>query len=558
MSSIRSFWTCALTSVSLISLSACASFAPFSQSTAEAEPAAAVKEAKANTPKTYEPNWDSLTDREFPEWLLDAKFGIYAHWGLYSVPAFYGEWYGRVMYDPDGEVIEEHTKRYGGPDKFGYKDFADDFTAEHFDAAEWADLMEASGAKYAGIAVVHHDGFALWDSEHGDWDVGDRGPKRDLFGDLVTELNKRDLKTIATFHQFRQFNWFVPDKMLEDEELARASGYDLFDPENSGIYWNKYVANFDDFIDHWRARVSEVIDKYHPDVIWFDSGAFRSVGKEDIVMDVLAEHFNDGQKRGAEVEVMNKMTLSGGLNFPDNFGIWTYEEGRDRAENTTNPWVDDMKVSADDRGWGYLENQTYRKPGRVIDGLVDRVARGGGLLLSLSPKADGTLPEGQKSLLLEIGEWLKVNGEAIYGTRPWKTEAEGPVARHIHFPYVWQHKTPSWHFEHADWEDIRFTTKGDDLYAIALGWPEHGELFISALRDSELKGSVSKVTLLGHDEPIKFQDTPIGLRLIMPEKRPNEYAYTFKIHQTEKVEKSNEIDASFFHGNSKDEGKEDK
>jgi alpha-L-fucosidase len=480
----------------------------------------------------YEPNWKSLSDHDVPEWLQDAKFGIYAHWGVYSVPAYFNEWYPRYVYEDRHPVQVEHTRRYGPPTEFGYKDLAPLFTADKFDAAEWADLIAESGARYAGIAVVHHDGYALWASDLGRWDVGDIGPKRDVYGELVTELRARDLKIISTFHQFRQFDWYLTPEMQADEDYARGTGYDLFDPANKEIYWNRYVATFDEFIDFWKARVNEVIKKYQPDVLWFDGGKFRQSGKEGDILELLAGYFNHASTLGKEVEVLNKLPSSMKWNFPRSFGALTYEEGRDRPGYVDKPWIDDLKVSAATMGWGYLEGQTYLDPDEVIDGLIDRVARNGGLLLSLSPKADGTLPAGQKHLLREMGAWLKVNGEAIYATRPWKTHAEGAVTKFIQIQvrdtgdlrYKWK-------FAGADAQDIRFTTRGDRLFALFLGWPEDKLVLINSLRNESLERPVSGVRLLGHEGRIGFSMTEVGLQLELPETPPNPYAYVFEILQ---------------------------
>ena len=485
--------------------------------------AAAAPPARAAAKKD-QPNWDSLIAHEVPQWLLDAKFGIYAHWGVYSVPAYGNEWYARRMYDKANPVHRHHVKTYGDPAKFGYKDLVPKFRAEKFDPDAWADLIRKSGARYAGIAVVHHDGFGLWSSDVNRWNAGKMGPKRDLYGDLVKSLRKRDLKIIATFHHIRTFNWYLPPSG-KAREAAKKAGWDLFDPEYADLYWNEYTGKYEDFIAQWKAKVKEVTDKYRPDVLWFDGGKFQDPASRHHVLEILSYYLNRSVEWGKGVEVLNKLPVSMRFNFPRKFGMLTFEEGRDRGEKVDRPWVDDMKIG--DRSWGYVVGMKYRPAGEIIDGLIDRTARGGGLLLSLSPKADGTIPAGQRKVLLEMGKWLETNGEAIFGTRPWKVHAEGPVSKLRRG----RRKHTKWVFDNCSAEDIRFTCRGDKLYAIALGWPEGPTLTIKTLAAGAgvPGGRIASVTLLGCREKIKWSRTSGGLVLTLPAGKPHDYAYAFRI-----------------------------
>jgi len=433
-----------------------------------------------------------------PEWLLDAKFGIYANWGVYSVPAFETEWYAKWMYDKDtkrSSVYQHHVQKYGDPSQFGYKDFVPMFKAEHFDADQWAQFIEASGAKYAGMAVVHHDGFLLWDSQISRWNAKQMGPKRDVYGELVTALRKRGLKTIATEHHLRSFNWYVPDSdnygVLKDPQkaaqLIKDRGWDLADPRWADLYWNELAGKrYADFIVEWQAKVREIIDKYQPDVLWFDGGDFRGTETEKIVLDLLCYYHNRAASWNKPVEVLNKLAGNKKFNFAENYGILTFEEGRDRNAQLVHPWIDDMKIS--DKGWCYIEGQQYKPAQEIIHGLVDRVARGGGLLLSLSPKADGTIPNEQKQVLLELGSWLKVNGRAIYSTRPWTTHAEGDESKLKHGRL--------WTFGNCDATDIRYTRSkdGKTLFAIVLGVPK-GDVTFRSLGSEAVK--IESVSVIG-------------------------------------------------------------
>jgi len=475
----------------------------------------------------YEPSWESLTRHPVPEWLQDAKFGIYAHWGVYSVPAYGNEWYARRMYDKKDKmgVFEFHRKKYGDQATFGYKDLVPMFKAQNYDPDEWADVIKRSGAKFAGIAVVHHDGFGLWDSDVNRWNAGKMGPKRDLYGDLVEALRrKKDMRVIATFHHIRTFDWYLPADPKAVEE-GRKAGWDLFDPKYKVFYWNRYIGEFDEFIAQWQAKVREVIDKYRPDVLWFDGGKFQETGSQEIVLSVLSYYCNKGEEWGKQVEVLNKLPTSMRFNFPREFGVLTFEEGRDRPIEVDRPWIDDMKIST--TSWGYIEGQTYKPANEIVDGLIDRVSRGGGLVLSLCPKADGTINQAQKDVLLAMGEWLETNGEAIYGTRPWKIHAEGPTDK----VRMKRGSHTKWVFDNCDSGDIRFTRKGTDLYAIALGWPDDGELTIRTLGTGTAvsSGGISSISMLGSGDKLEWSRDEDGLTIKMPRQKPCEYAYAFKI-----------------------------
>lgn len=467
----------------------------------------------------YRADWDSLARHPMPEWLLDAKFGIYAHWGVYSVPAYQTEWYARRMYERGTKFNEHHTQKWGPIEKFGYKDFIPLFKAERYDAQEWARLIAASGARYAGLAVVHHDGFLLWDSAISKWNAKQMGPKRDVYGELVAALRNRGLKTIATEHHIRTFNWYLPGTNgfgegdiskiaaeLRDQKL------DLTEPAYADLYSNAITSTYDEFMTKWRAKLHEVIDKYQPDILWFDGGNFRGKATEKTVLEVLAHYHNQAAARGQQVEVLNKLPGTMKFNFPENYGILTFEEGRDRGATVPRPWIDDMKIS--DIGWGYVEGQKYKGAGEILAGLVDRVARGGGLLLNLSPQSDGTIPEEQKNALAEVGTWLKVNGEAIYGTRPWTVHAEGDESK---LRETGAH--PKWKFTNCDASDIRFTRpkNGGTVYAIPLAWPAGGaELTIKSVNARTFPGTIARVTLLGRDGDLKFARSAEGLRVTLP------------------------------------------
>ena len=478
---------------------------------------------RSNDP--YQPDWSSLVKHQNPQWLLDAKFGIYAHWGVYAVAAYKSEWYGKMMYDPYDKrgAYEYHRKTFGPQHEFGYKELIPRFRAEHFDPDHWADIIRKSGAKYAGIAVVHHDGFGLWDSDVYRWNAGKMGPKRDLYGDLVKALRRRDLKIIATEHHMRTFDWYLPNAEVQEEQ--KKAGIDLYDPRFADFYWNRHTSAKPAFVRQWQLKLLEVMDKYRPDVLWFDGGDFSSPDVAQAVLSSLAHYYNQAAARNAEVAVLNKFAGTMKFNFPEEFGVLTYEAGRDRPDFVAKPWIDDQSIA--EVGWGYAQDLVLRSPREIIVGFVDRVARGGGLLLSLAPMANGLIPENQQQVLAEIGEWLKVNGEAIYGVRTWRVQTEGSTEKLVYH----QAKHRRWRFDAANAEDIRFARRGNDLFAIALGWPDDGTLRIKTLRAGVRLGTggIAKVSLLGSSHPVRWRQTAEALEVELPSEKPCKHAYALKL-----------------------------
>jgi alpha-L-fucosidase len=344
--------------------------------------------------------------------------------------------------------------------EYGYKDLIPKFTAEKFDADEWAELFKKSGAKFAGPVAEHHDGFAMWDTKYSEWNAAKMGPKRDVVGELEKAIKKRDMKFVTAFHHAA--NWFffpVSDRR-----------YDTGDPMYSGLYGQPHkrgAMRNQAFLDEWYGKIIEVIDNYSPDFIWFDF-ALDSIA-EGYVKDFLAYYYNHAEARGKEVVVTYK-----GNDLVPGSGVRDLELGQE-PKITYHEWITDSTV--DDRGaWGYAHDLTFKTPDRLIDNLVDRVSKNGYLLLNVGPKPDGTIPDGARELLLEMGAWLEINGEAIYDTSPWFIAGEGPTnlgeATEIGFneaDTVYTNK------------DIRFTVKGDVLYATFLAWPGE-EAIIGTLR----------------------------------------------------------------------------
>lgn len=469
----------------------------------------------------YRPDWESLQKYEVPEWYKDAKFGIFIHWGVYSVAAFANEWYPRNMYREGSEEYKHHIATYGPEDKFGYKDLVPMFKAEHFDAAAWARLFKEAGAKYVVPVAEHHDGFAMYDSGLSDWTAAKMGPHRDIIGDLAKAVRAEGLHFGASSHR-AEHNFFLG--------VGRSIPSDVNDPKYAAFYGPAH--NFldkqpgapldDDFTyvssawaDDWLARSSEIVEKYHPDIMYFDWWIGQASMRPNLTR-FAAFYYNASLKYGDHVGVINYKDYA----LQEHSAVLDIERGQ-LAEIRPLYWQTDTSVS--NKSWGYIENDTFKSPQFVIQQLIDVVSKNGNLLLNIGPRADGTIPDEAQQVLRDVGSWLSVNGDAIYGTRPWKIYGEGPT------------KVAAGAFHDTDTsdytaEDFRFTTKGNTLYAIELGWPSSGEAIIHSLGSTALAGKgVESVLLLGSDAKLRFQQQTDGLHIQLPAQAPGKYAYAFRV-----------------------------
>lgn len=478
----------------------------------------------------YTMDWEKIS-KEYqysvePEWLKDAKFGIYCHWGVYSVPAYSYEWYPRLMFMEGRKEYKYHKEHYGDPKEVGYDALVPLFKAEHFNAREWVDLFQRAGAKFAGPVAEHHDGFAMWNTQTTPWNAVLMGPKRDIVGELEQEIRKHGMKLVTTFHHARLLQRYKKDA----NRPSKPDFWDMWDshfpyveglPTTSDnpmlrlLYGNVTPEEFYEPI--WFGALKEVIDKYSPDVIWFD--AWLDLIPEEYLYKFVDYYIREAKKRGREVAICRKQA-----DLPLNISMENLEKSR-KQNIEPRLWMTDETISTD--SWSYTRDMELKKAKDLIDVLIDVVSKNGVLLLNVSPKADGIIPAEQKEILLSIGEWLKINGEAIYGTRPWYMYGEGPTTQpegdfknHKEFLKV-----------KYSWKDIRYTTKGKTIYAITLGMPLGGTSlllkgFAKKSRPSDLK--IKKVTIVGANQTIKWEDTPHGLQVEMPMMQGDK-AVSFKI-----------------------------
>jgi alpha-L-fucosidase len=466
----------------------------------------------------FDPNWDSLTKFKPPAWYHDAKFGIFIHWGAYSVPAFGSEWYPRNMYRPGSLENRHHLEKYGPLAAFGYKDFIPQFKAEKFDAAVWARLFKQAGARYVIPVAEHHDGFPMYDSALTEWSAAKKGPRRDVIGQLAQALANEGLAFGASSHRAEHW-WFYDSGMYALTDVADPANAALYGPaSNQRTAENQSEPPDEAFLDDWLLRSCEIVDKYQPQIMYFDWWICQPVF-QPYLQRFAAYYYNRGAERGQQVAINFKEWE--GRSFPDGAGVFDIERGQS-AHIRPDFWQTDTSVSI--KSWGYVEGDQYRDAGDLVDDLADIVSKNGALLLNVGPKSDGTIPEEAQSILRGMGQWLAVNGEAIYGTRPWKRFGEGPTPI-VAGSFNEVKRTP------FTAEDFRFTTKGDALYDIALAWPADGKLLVKCLGTGapEAAGEVRSVELLGSSARLSWKQMAGGLEASLPSKPPCDYAVTLKI-----------------------------
>lgn len=492
-----------------------------------------VKPEKTIFTASFTPDTGSFEKYQYPEWFRDAKFGIWSHWGPQAVPR-QGDWYARKMYEsdivnrqtnePSGKPSREylyHLEHYGHPSKFGYKDIIPLWKAEKWDPDQLMSLYKRVGARYFVSMASHHDNFFLWDSKIHRWNSVKMGPMKDVVGLWQQAAKKEGLRFGVSEHLGASYTWFQPSHGADKNGPMKGVPYDGANPEYQDLYHPKTAP--DDFAwltkdpanqQNWLASITELIDMYKPDLLYSDGELpFGEVGRT-----MLAHFYNqDIVKNAGSLEAVYT------CKHLQSKGRWVRDIERGAMDSiSVDPWQTDTSIG----DWYYRTGQKYMTGTEVIQMLVDIVSKNGNLLLNVVQTPEGDLEQDVLDILEEIAVWMEVNSEGIYSTRPWKIYGEGPSIQ----------KQEKGRFGGVrdvrpyESSDIRFTTKGETLYAFCMDTPV-SEIRITSLgRNSDLiNKKVKSVSMLGGDKKLKWKQEEDALVIVRPSELPEWKVVTFKI-----------------------------
>jgi alpha-L-fucosidase len=474
---------------------------------------------------------ESLRQYRVPDWFRDAKFGIWAHWGPESAPE-YGDWYARNMYIEGHRQYKYHLQKYGHPSKFGFKDVIPTWKAEKFDPNYLMELYKKAGAKYFVSMGVHHDNFDLWNSKHNRWNAVQMGPKKDIVGLFRQAALKQGLKFGVSEHLAVSYHWFQTSHAADKEGQYKGVPYDGADLKYADLYQEGHEVpkNAKGADDNWSPqnvsaawkkkyfmRIKDLIDQYQPDLLYTDGPIFF----EEWGLAFVAHHYNQSARRhGGKVEVV----YTSKRKEDSEVGTCVFDVERGVVESIwPNPWQTDTCVG----NWHYNKEAKYKSPKLVIDMLVDIVSRNGNLLLNFPLPSSGVLDEEELKIVAEITRWMAVNSESIYGTRPWKIFGEGPAGQ----ASAGDSKFNENKRKLLTADDVRFTTKGQTLYAFAMGWPEQGTMLFRPLATNSKQGvgKIKDVQMLGFKGKLRWSQDEGGLKVQTPPEKPCDHGYALKI-----------------------------
>ena len=510
-----------------------------------------LSEAIAKGP--FKPTWESLQQYKTPEWYRDAKFGMWAHWGPQCQPES-GDWYARGMYEEGSWQYKIHLQKYGHPSKFGFKDVINEWKADKWDPEELVSLYKSAGAQYFMAMANHHDNFDLYDSKYQKhWNATKIGPKKDLIAGWAKAAKNNGLPFGVSIHASHAWMWYefaqLSDKKGElagvpyDGNLTKADGkgkwWEGLDPQelyaqnhelSKGYNWEWkegiITTPSKDYCNKFYNRTIDLINKYDPDVIYFDDSQLPLWPVSDVGLRIAAHVYNKSIKEHGELRaVINGKILDENQRKAM---VWDIERGQANDIQPL-PWQTDTCIG----GWHYdrglYERNGYKTAATVIQTLVDIVSKNGNLMLNIPVRADGSIDEKERKIVEQIGEWMKINSESIYGTRPWKIFGEGPAQQNtakLDGPGFNEGKGKAF-----TQEDIRFATKANVLYATVMGWPQNNVLLIKSLGSQSPHHipNIQKVELLGMSEPLSFEHTEQELSIKLPQQNANQPAHVFKI-----------------------------
>jgi alpha-L-fucosidase len=459
---------------------------------------------------------DSLTNYACPEWFRDAKFGIWAHWGPQAVP-MEGDWYARKMYQQGSPDYEDHLQRWGHPSTNGWKDIIPLWHAEKWDPEKLMGLYKKAGAHYFVSMGSHHDDFFLWNSPLHKWNAVNYGPHRDVVAEWQKAAQAEGLPFGVSEHLGASFTWFQDAHKSDTTGPLAGVPYDGADSNNWDLYHFPAAPGDTDWYSkdprwqqQWYAEIKQLVDDYHPDLLYSDGGV--PFGNE-VGLSQIANFYNGNLQyhHGQLTAVYNCKQPSGGRWVQD------YERGVNGGINP-NPWQTDTSIG----DWFYNRHWKYQPLSWTVHMLVDITSKNGNLLLNVVLRPDGSLDPEVETMLHQLADWTAVNGEAIYGSRPWLVYGEGAVkAKGGAFNENYEYTA----------KDIRFTTKGNTLYAIALGWPEGSQLTIRSLASTDEPGAntIQEVDLLGYSDPLKFTQTTNGLTVELPDRKISDLTCSLRI-----------------------------
>jgi len=487
-----------------LALSAAASLAPRSYA------------ASAPAP-TFAPTLDSLAQYQCPEWFRDAKFGIWNCWGPESVPEF-GDWYARKMYDPADPTYKQHLETYGHPSKFGYKDIVPLWHAENWQPDRLMALYKKAGARYFFAIAQHHDSIDCWNSKHNGWNSVKMGPRKDVLAIWGKTARAHGLKYGVSEHLGASWNWFGISHGSDPTGAYAHVPYDGANPAYASLYhsgnehadWHAWYHNApESFQIEWSKRITDLIDQTKPDLLYSDGSLpFGQYG-----MDLLARYYNANiRQHGSLQAVYNCKNNPDGGQFRNGFCVQDIERGVEDHINPL-PWQTDTCIG----DWYYKRGFPYKTPTTVVQMLVDIVSKNGNLLLSVPPRADGTLDAQEEAILAALADWNGRNGEAIFGSRPWRVYGEGHSGP----------KPGNFNEDQLAYtaEDIRYTTRAGNLYAFALAWPKSGKLLLKSLAAVTPTG----VQLVDGGDALAFTREPEGLAVQLPATPRGAHAYALRI-----------------------------
>jgi alpha-L-fucosidase len=505
----------------------------------------------------FQPTWESLAQYQTPDWFRDAKFGLWAHWGPQCQPEA-GDWYGRGMYEEGSGQYKSHLSRYGHPSQAGFKDIIREWRAEAWDPEELVGFYQQAGARYFVALANHHDNFDLYQSQHQPWNSTRLGPEKDLIGGWAKAAKKHGLRFGVSVHAAHAWNWYDTAQRADKQGPLAGVPYDgrLTAAQGRGQWWQGldpqalYAQNHAPsvpgdgqrqwawadgasipdtaYCEKFYRRTRELLDRYEPDLVYYDDTALPLWPISDVGLRLAAEQYNASVRRHGG---RNEAVITGKIltEAQRHALVWDIERGQSQQIEPL-PWQTCTCLG----DWHYnravYDRQGYKSAQTVVHTLVDVVSKNGNLLLSVPVRGNGTIDEQERAIVQGIGAWLQVNGESIYGTRPWWVFGEGPALASS-APLSAQGFNEGKNKPFGA-QDIRFATKGEVLYATALGWPADGQLVIAALGEGNpvRPQPVRRVELLGHGQPLAFERTARGLRVSLPAQPPAAgLAYAFKI-----------------------------